>query len=105
MCLYRVVKETRQTFTEKRLQSAEDIVMQHKKNHIYWSATSSVWARKGGKVDLTAEPHSKCACSASKEDVIARHVSRFSQEGAGTQHTGQLDQKTDGGSGEQHMTG
>ncbi len=40
----------------------------------------------------------------SKEDVIARHVSRFSQGGAGTKHTGQLDQETAGGSGEQHRT-
>ncbi len=42
MCWYRVVKETRQTVTEQRLQGAEDMVAQHKKNHIYWSATSSV---------------------------------------------------------------
>lgn len=33
----------------------------------------------------------------SKEAVIARHVSRFSQGGDGTQHTGQLDQETAGG--------
>ncbi|KAF4097383.1 hypothetical protein G5714_021391 [Onychostoma macrolepis] len=40
----------------------------------------------------------------SKEDVTARHVSCFSQGRAGTQHTGQLDQETAGGSGEQHRT-
>ncbi|CAM4598848.1 unnamed protein product [Leuciscus chuanchicus] len=41
----------------------------------------------------------------SKEEVIARHVSRFSQGGGGIQHTGQLDLETAGGSGQQHMTG
>lgn len=41
----------------------------------------------------------------SKEEVIARHVSRFSQGGDGTQHTGQLGQETAGGSEEQHRTG
>ncbi|XP_048034604.1 uncharacterized protein LOC125260326 [Megalobrama amblycephala] len=40
-----------------------------------------------------------------KEDVIARHVSRFSQGVAGIQRTVQLDQETPGVSGELHKTG
>ncbi len=63
MCLHRVVQETRQTFTEERLQGAEDMVAQHKKPHVLECDFFCVWARKGGEVDLTAEPHSKCACS------------------------------------------
>ncbi|XP_044224887.1 uncharacterized protein LOC122994330 isoform X2 [Thunnus albacares] len=41
----------------------------------------------------------------SKEDVIARHVSRFSRGVAGTQHSGHQDQETPGVSGTQHTTG
>lgn len=41
----------------------------------------------------------------SKQDVIALHVSRFSQGVAGIQRTVQLDQETAAVSGELHKTG
>jgi len=41
----------------------------------------------------------------SKEEVVARHVSRFSQGVVGSQHTVLPDQETPGVSGGQHMTG